>query len=397
MMHVTASDASLPPVRSIGVVGGGQLARMMIPAAIELGISISVLATSPDESAAQVAASVHQGRHDDPDAVTAFAKTVDAITFDHEHVPPAILRSLEGAGVRVRPGSQALLHAQDKLIMRERLTELGHPCPRWWRISSAEELDAAIAEAGGELVVKTARGGYDGHGVAIVTSSAEAADWLGDEPLLGEEKVPFVRELSAQVARRPGGDSVSYPVVESEQRNSVCFRVAAPAPGLSDQRQQEIQALARRIADDLGVVGMLAVELFDLPDGSVAVNELAMRPHNTGHWSMDGARTSQFEQHLRAVADLPLGDPSPLTPASVMVNLLGGTREDLADGAWAAVAADPAVKIHLYGKGVRPGRKVGHVNLAGDDMAALTDRGLAAASVIVDAEDRHDPSSKERR
>lgn len=385
MLRVNEPDSlkNPSPVRSIGVVGGGQLARMMIPAAIELGLTVKVLATSPSESAAQVSPHVVIGAHDDHRAVTSFARAVDVLTFDHEHVPTHFLEQLEADGVPVRPGPKALMYAQDKLAMRQRLTELGHPCPRWWRIESAADLEKALREAGGELVLKTARGGYDGKGVMIVRSLSDAEDWLSrGAPLLAEEKVPFVRELSAQVARRPGGESETYPVVESEQANGICFRVSAPAPGLDCERDAQIRDLAKAIARDLGVVGMLAVELFEYPDGRVAVNELAMRPHNTGHWSMDGAVTGQFEQHLRAVADLPLGATEPLAEGAVMVNLLGAEREDLVAGAALAVACDPEVKVHLYGKEVRLGRKVGHVTIVGDD-AEVRSRALEAAARIV--------------
>ncbi|MGY5765907.1 5-(carboxyamino)imidazole ribonucleotide synthase [Brachybacterium sp. DNPG3] len=359
---------------------------MMLGPAIELGLPVTVLATAPEESAAQVAGSVEIGRHDDETAVRTLAASVDVVTFDHEHVPTAILEGLRADGLAaVRPGPSALLHAQDKLVMRERLSALGHPCPRWWRIADAAQLDAAIAEAGGRLVVKTPRGGYDGHGVRVVGSATEVADWLGaHDELLAEELVPFARELSAQVARRPGGQAVAYPVVQSTQRDGVCYEVVAPAPDLDDEAQRRIQALALAIAADLDVVGMLAVELFETADGSISINELAMRPHNTGHWSMDGAVTGQFEQHLRAVADLPLGSTEPRAEAAVMVNLLGGAAEDLAPGMEAALAADPELKVHLYGKSVRPGRKIGHVTLLGDDAADLLRRAHRAERMIVD-------------
>ena len=374
------------PARRIGVIGAGQLARMMLGPAIELGLDLEVLATAPDESAAAVAATVRLGRHDDEQAVRGLADGVDALTFDHEHVPTAILEGIERDGLAaVRPGPAALVHAQDKLVMRERLTALGHPCPRWWRIADAEDLTTALAEAGGKVVVKTPRGGYDGHGVRVVEHAEQARDWLAaHEELLAEELVPFARELSAQVTRRPGGETVAYPVVQSVQKDGVCYEVVAPAPGLDEDAQQRIQDLARAIAEDLGVTGMLAVELFETADGEVSVNELAMRPHNTGHWSMDGAVTGQFEQHLRAVADLPLGSTAPLAPVAVMVNLLGGAVEDLAPGARAALAADPELKLHLYGKSVRPGRKIGHVTLVGDDADALLERAHRAERLIID-------------
>ncbi|RCS66565.1 5-(carboxyamino)imidazole ribonucleotide synthase [Brachybacterium alimentarium] len=372
--------------RRVGIVGAGQLARMMLGPAIELGLPTPVLATSREESAAAVAGQVLLGRHDDEQAVRRLAESADVITFDHEHVPTAILEGLEADGLAaVRPGPAALVHAQDKLVMRERLTALGHPCPRWWRVGSREDLAAALDAAGGRLVVKTPRGGYDAHGVRIVDGADQADDWFqthGD--LLAEELVPFTRELSAQVARRPGGEAAAYPVVHSVQKDGVCYEVVAPAAGLDDAAQERIQSLALAIAEDLDVVGMLAVELFETADGEVSVNELAMRPHNTGHWSMDGAVTGQFEQHLRAVADLPLGSTAPVAPVAVMVNLLGGSAEDLAPGAHAALAADPELKIHLYGKSVRPGRKVGHVTVVGQDVDDLLERAHRAERLLID-------------
>ncbi|HEX7350298.1 5-(carboxyamino)imidazole ribonucleotide synthase [Brachybacterium sp.] len=372
--------------RSVGIVGAGQLARMMLGPAIELDLTTIVLATDPAESAAAVAARVRPGRHDDEQAVRDLAADVEVITFDHEHVPTEILERIQREGTTaVRPGPAALVHAQDKLVMRERLSALGHPCPRWWRISTGDDLAAALETAGGRLVVKTPRGGYDAHGVRIIEQADQAEDWLAEHgELLAEELVPFTRELSAQVARRPGGEATAYPVVQSVQKDGVCYEVVAPAPGIDHSAQQRIQALALAIAEDLDVTGMLAVELFETPEGEVLVNELAMRPHNTGHWSMDGAVTGQFEQHLRAVADQPLGSTAPLAPTAVMVNLLGGTAEDLAPGAHAALAADPALKIHLYGKSVRPGRKIGHVTLIGEDAADLLARAHRAERLIVD-------------
>ncbi|MGP5267259.1 5-(carboxyamino)imidazole ribonucleotide synthase [Brachybacterium alimentarium] len=359
---------------------------MMLGPAIELGLPTPVLATSREESAAAVAGQVLLGRHDDEQAVRRLAESAEVITFDHEHVPTAILEGLEADGLAaVRPGPAALVHAQDKLVMRERLTALGHPCPRWWRVGSREDLAAALDAAGGRLVVKTPRGGYDAHGVRIVDGADQADDWFethGD--LLAEELVPFTRELSAQVARRPGGEAEAYPVVHSVQKDGVCYEVVAPAAGLDDAAQERIQSLALAIAEDLDVVGMLAVELFETADGEVSVNELAMRPHNTGHWSMDGAVTGQFEQHLRAVSDLPLGSTAPVAPVAVMVNLLGGSAEDLAPGAHAALAADPELKIHLYGKSVRPGRKVGHVTVVGQDVDDLLERAHRAERLLID-------------
>lgn len=382
----------------IGVIGAGQLARMMAPAATELDLPLAVLAGSAQESAARVVRDVRIGAHDAEADVRALAERSDVITFDHEHVPQAILRGIDADGLAaVRPSADALVHAQDKLVMRERLTALGHPCPRWWRADDVGSLARALEEAGGRAVLKTPRGGYDGHGVMIAEDAADGAAWLERHgELLVEELVPFTRELSVQVARRPGGEATAYPVVQSVQKNGVCYEVIAPAPECDAAQQERIQQLGLAIAEDLDVVGMLAVELFQRDDGTVLVNELAMRPHNTGHWSMDGAVTGQFEQHLRAVADLPLGSTVPIAPVAVMVNLLGGSQQELASGARRAMAADPAVKVHLYGKSVRPGRKLGHVTVIGEDARDLLRRAHRAERIIVDGIDPEDTDGQER-
>ncbi len=304
---------------TVGVVGGGQLARMMIAPAVELGIGIRVLAEADGMSAGLAATAV--GDYRDLDVVRAFARDVDVITFDHEHVPQHVLRALVAEGVAVHPGPDALLVAQDKLLMRERLEQLGVPVPVWARVADREALAEFLADNGGVAVVKTPRGGYDGKGVRGVRSADEAGDWfdaLGTgDALLAEELVDYARELAQSVARRPSGDIAAWPVVESIQRDGVCAEVIAPAHGASARLREAAEEMARGIAEGLGVTGVLAVELFETVDGRLLVNELAMRPHNTGHWSMDGAVTGQFEQHLRAVLDLPLGSTRPLAPWSV--------------------------------------------------------------------------------
>ena len=355
----------------IGVIGGGQLARMMIAPAVELGFDIRVLAESEGMSAQLAATAV--GDYRDLETVRAFVKDVDVVTFDHEHVPQEVLRALVADGVAVHPGPDALQYAQDKLAMRARLAELGIPQPDWARVANADELQAFLDDHGGRAVVKTPRGGYDGKGVRLVRTSADAADWFeqtaADDALLVEELVSFRRELAQQVARRPSGSMVAYPVVETVQRDGVCAEVFAPAPGAGDRLVQVAEGIGRQIAEGLAVTGMLAVELFETDDERVLVNELAMRPHNSGHWSQDGAVTGQFEQHLRAVADLPLGDPSPRADWAAMVNILGGPADGSFESRFdAAMSEHPDAKIHTYGKQARPGRKVGHVNAAGDDL-----------------------------
>lgn len=355
----------------VGVIGGGQLARMMIAPAVELGLDLRVLAEDEGMSAQLAATAV--GDYRDIDAVRAFAADVDVVTFDHEHVPQDVLRALVAEGVAVHPGPDALQYAQDKLVMRARLTELGIPQPEWAAVRSAEELQAFLDEHDGSGVVKTPRGGYDGKGVRVVRAADEARDWLDavaeGDALLVEELVPFVRELAQQVARRPSGQIVAYPVVETVQRGGVCAEVIAPAPAATERLSRVAEQIGRTIAEGLGVTGMLAVELFETDDERILVNELAMRPHNSGHWGQDGAVTGQFEQHLRAVVDLPLGSTAPRAAWSVMVNILGGPAEGTLDARFAAAMAEhPTAKIHTYGKAPRPGRKVGHVNVSGDDL-----------------------------
>ena len=386
----------------VGVIGAGQLARMMQPAAVALGVRLRVLAARMDESAAQVIPDVTLGSHDDPEAVVAFARGCDVITFDHEHVPTPILERLIDQGVAVRPGPGALIHAQDKAIMRERLTAIGVPCPRWARLgapggglgASGEGAEGVIsaatefaAQAGWPFILKAARGGYDGKGVWRIENAeqlrdvAQGAVARGVE-LIAEALVPFARELSAQVARSPHGQAVAYPVVETVQREGICREAYAPAPGLSPDRSAEAQHIALTIARELDVTGMLAVELFQTADGSLSVNELAMRPHNSGHWSIDGAVTSQFENHLRAVLDLPLGAPTPHAPVVVMANVLGLDLPDVYPAYLHCMARDPGLKIHMYGKAVKPGRKIGHVTVLGDDFEDCVERATHAAAYL---------------
>jgi len=351
----------------VGVIGGGQLARMMVPAAVELGIDIAVLGESADAAARIAVTTV--GDYTDAATVLAFARDVDVITFDHEHVPQTVLRALVDAGVAVRPGPDALLHAQDKLVLRRKLEQLGIPQPAWAEVVDAASLDAFLERSGGRAVVKTPRGGYDGHGVRVVSDAHEADDWLADGPLLAEELVGFRRELAQLVARRPSGEIAMWPLVETVQGDGVCREVFAPAPRSTARVERVSREIAHAVAEALGVTGVLAVELFETDDERVLVNELAMRPHNSGHWTIDGAVTSQFEQHLRAVLDLPLGSTLPIAPWSAMVNVLGGPADGDLDSRVPHLMADqPAAKLHLYGKTPRPGRKIGHVTATGDDL-----------------------------
>jgi 5-(carboxyamino)imidazole ribonucleotide synthase len=365
----------------VGVVGGGQLARMMAQPAIGLGITLRVLARDADDSAAQVVPQTDVGAEDDLDALRRFAKGCDVLTFDHEHVPTAYLRTLQAEGVVVRPDPDALEHAQDKLVMRRRLTALGVPCPRWAEVHDAADLERFGAEVGWPVVLKTPRGGYDGKGVRLVDDAEAAADWLArDGSLLAEEAVAFTRELAVLVARSPHGQAAVWPVVETVQVDGVCREVVAPAP-VEEGHALAAQQAALRIAEGLGVTGVMAVEMFDTADG-VLVNELAMRPHNSGHWTIEGSRTSQFEQHLRAVLDLPLGDTTMTARHVAMSNVLGGEIEEMYSGYLHCLAHDPGVRIHMYGKTVRPGRKVGHVTTVGEDAEDVRERARHAAAFL---------------
>lgn len=378
----------------IGVVGGGQLARMMAPAATELGFDLRVLAESPEVSAVAAAKETPVGDYKDLEALREFARDVDVLTFDHEHVPGEYLQTLMSEGVNVQPRPDALLHAQDKIEMRKAVDRLGLPNPRWAEVTTVDELVAFGDSSGWPVVLKTPRGGYDGKGVMVLDDAAEARgekpqqwfDGLAERTdfssLLVEEKVAFSRELSALVARRDSGEVHPWPVAESIQVNSVCDEVIAPAPGIDDAVAQRAQDAAVKLASELGVTGVMAAELFEVPgsEHGFLVNELAMRPHNSGHWTQDGSVTSQFEQHLRAVLNLPLGDTALKGEVALMKNFLGGANEDLFAVLPTVLETDARAKVHLYGKSVRQGRKIGHINMTG--QVAELDQLRASASQL---------------
>jgi 5-(carboxyamino)imidazole ribonucleotide synthase len=379
MIAVPSTPTAAPLV---AMVGGGQLARMTHQAAIALGQSLRVLAADIDDPAAQVSPDVVIGSHTNLDDLRRVAAGADALTFDHEHVPTELLEKLVAEGVNVAPPPQALVHAQDKLVMRRRLQALGAPVPRYAPVESGDDLDriaAFAARVGGPMVVKAVRGGYDGRGVRMAADLPQAREIASEYlksgvPVLVEERVAMRRELSALVARSPFGQGAAWPVVETVQRDGICVLVIAPAPALPDDLGAAAQQLALRLAAELGVVGVLAVELFETVDGRLLVNELAMRPHNSGHWTMDGSRTSQFEQHLRAVLDYPLGDTDATVPVTVMANVLGAAQTPtmtVDERLHHLFARMPDARVHLYGKGERPGRKIGHVNLLGADTAEV--------------------------
>jgi 5-(carboxyamino)imidazole ribonucleotide synthase len=372
----------------VGVIGGGQLARMMITPASSLGIEIKVLAETENSSAAAAATLV--GDFTDLETVTNFAKTVDVITFDHEHVPLAILEQLEKQGISVQPPSKALAHAQNKLVMRRALEKIGAPNPIWKAVSTASQLNQFIKEHGPEVICKTPIGGYDGKGVRVVSSSDQVSDWLAEPmisslggQLLVEQKVQFKRELAQLSARNPNGDFASWQVVETRQKNGVCSEVLSPALNITADLSEKAVQIAKLISESLGVTGNLAVEMFETEAGELLVNELAMRPHNSGHFTIEGSVTSQFEQHLRAVSNLPLGKTDSIKKAAVMANLLGvSDSKDFMDNYPQVMSNFPDIHIHSYGKTPRLGRKLGHITVVGDDLEACLQTAEAARNQL---------------
>ena len=359
------------------------MARMMIPEAIALGLEVKVFAEQEGMSASSATANV--GDYTEAEELGWFADGVDVITFDHEHVPVSALEQLERVGVSVQPPSTALVFAQNKLLMRKRLAEAGLPMPNWAELKTADELAEFISENNGKVIVKTPIGGYDGKGVRVVSDPSQVEDWfeklssLGGS-LLAEQLVDFDSEIAVLSARRPSGEWRAWPAVETVQKNGVCSQVLAPAPKVDQQKALDI---ARSIAEELGVTGVMAVEMFQTAEGELLINELAMRPHNSGHFTIDASVTSQFEQHLRAVLDLPLGNTDMTSEFAVMVNLLGvESNTDFVENFEATMHRFPEAKIHTYGKQPRVGRKMGHITVAGDDLETVKSRALLAAAVI---------------
>lgn len=379
----------------VAVVGGGQLARMMQEAANALGIHLRALVEADDGATAQVVPDSRVGKPTDDEAMDWLTAGADVLTFEHEHIPADQLARL-APRLPIAPGADALLYAQDKIAMRRRLGEAGLPVPRWTTAHTSDQLARAGAELGWPLVVKWARGGYDGRGVAVITEAAEAADWLADAtpdaPLLVEEAVLFTREVAALLARSRSGECRAWPLTETVQSHGICHVCIAPAPDLDEALEEEARRIGQRVAETLGVTGVLAVEMFvcEGPAPRILINELAMRPHNSGHWTLDGSVTSQFENHLRAVLDLPLGDTAMRAPRACMVNVLGSDLREPRAAYRDVMAAYPAAKIRYYGKGVRPGRKLGHVTLTGPATPALLRDARAAAAGLEGALARGD-------
>ena len=348
---------------TVGVIGAGQLARMSIAPATALGVNLLLLAADSNDSAAQITQHV-VGDYTDLQTVREFAAQCDVVTFEHELIPLSIVKALEAEGVVVRPSSASFLYSQDKAAMREKLKSF--PSPKFQIVTTIDQVTEF------PVIAKAISGGYDGRGVWKVNSAQELGDLLQQMPkLLVEELIEFDYEIAVMVARSPHGQATTWAPTQTVQKNGICVRTISPAPQLPAALNEKAQKLALDIAAEVGVVGVMAVEMFVKGD-ELFINELAMRPHNSGHWTIEGSCTSQFEQHLRAVLDLPLGDPSMTAPIAVMGNILGGSKTDMYRPYLHLMARTPALSFHQYKKDVRPGRKIGHVTLLGKDLVELT-------------------------
>lgn len=397
---------------AIGVVGAGQLARMLHEAASPLAVPLVVMAERPDDTAAQVTPDPVVAAPGDLRGLRALAERCRVLTFEHELLDLDALRLLESQGITLRPGTDTLEVAVDKVAMRRRFERDGLPGPAFCDLTEGlgistgpratptgagddrgeaarrfmlDRLAGFAGSHGWPVVLKAARGGYDGRGVWVVEDEAAAAAVCADAartrmPLFAEAHVPIERELAVLVARRPGGQLVAWPPVETAQLGGVCREVLVPG-SLEPAEGRAAVELAAAVASDTGAVGVLAVELFS-SGGRLLVNEIAARPHNSGHWTIEGAVTSQFENHLRAVLDLPLGDTEPTAPHVASVNVFGA--DDGGDPAnhLAAALAIEGVHVHLYGKAPRPGRKLGHVTVCGEEPADVRERAWAAARAL---------------
>jgi 5-(carboxyamino)imidazole ribonucleotide synthase len=349
----------LEPGSTIGVLGGGQLGRMLALAAARLGFDVTILEPEPDSPASRVAARTLEAPYDDIEALKTLAATCDVVTFEFENVPAAVVEKLETLGALAAPGKRALAIAQDRVDEKTFFQSLGIATADFAAIAGPGDVAAGMARLGPKALLKTRREGYDGKGQTWVEGSGDAeAAWkrIGAKPAILEAKVPFVRELSVIAARSRSGEVACYPVGENRHENGVLRTTVAPAR-VADATRLQAEAIARKTLEALDYVGVIGVELFELSDGSLRVNEFAPRVHNSGHWTLDGCEVDQFEQHVRAVAGWPLGKTEALAEVT-MTNLIGAQAKD-----WKSLAADPSVRLWLYGKReAREGRKMGHVN-----------------------------------
>ena len=338
---------------------------MMCESASQWGLDLSVLAAAQDDAAVAGAPDVVVGAPHDHDLVRAWATGCDVITFDHELVDLDFFAEIEASGVVVAPSPRALKFATSKAFQRTQMADAGIPVPKFLVLASYDRdaVDAFVAAAPHGVVVKADRGGYDGRGVLTPSTNAEVHDAVRDMLVAGavvlEERVQLLQEIAGLLVRGRRGDQVAYPLVTTVQRDGMCVEVTYPTR-LDPDLLEEAQDVVRRVGDQVAAVGVLAVELFVTPDG-VLLNEVATRPHNSGHWTIEGCTTSQFENHLRAVAGLPLGETAALFPNATMVNVVGSATP----GSLVDALAVPGAHIHDYGKAWRPGRKLGHVTVVG--------------------------------
>jgi len=349
---------------TVGIIGAGQLARMTVAPAEALGINLLLFAESSEDSAAQISQHV-TGDYRDLEALKEFAKRCDFVTFEHELVPLTVIKGLEAAGVKVFPTSESFQYSQNKALMRQRLAQ--YPAPKWKVINDGDDLLEF------PFIAKSISGGYDGRGVWKIKNHDDLDEILNElTQLLIEELVEFDFEIAVMVARSAHGQAVTWAPTETVQSDGICTSTISPAPKLSQEMAEKAQHLALSIANDLSLIGVMAVEMFVKGD-ELFINELAMRPHNSGHWTIEGAKTSQFEQHLRAILDLPLGDPAMVAPYAVMGNILGGEKTDMYRPYLHLMARNPNLKFHQYKKEIRKGRKVGHVTVVGENLLELTE------------------------
>ena len=349
---------------TVGIIGAGQLARMTVAPAEALGINLLLFAESSEDSAAQISKHV-TGDYRDLEALKEFAKRCDFVTFEHELVPLTVIKGLEAVGVKVFPTSDSFQYSQNKALMRQRLAQ--YPAPKWKVINDGDDLLEF------PFIAKSISGGYDGRGVWKIKNHDDLDEILNEvTQLLIEELVEFDFEIAVMVARSAHGQAVTWAPTETVQSDGICTSTISPAPKLSQEMAEKAQHLALSIANDLSLIGVMAVEMFVKGD-ELFINELAMRPHNSGHWTIEGAKTSQFEQHLRAILDLPLGDPAMVAPHAVMGNILGGDKTDMYRPYLHLMARNPNLKFHQYKKEIRKGRKVGHVTVVGENLLELTE------------------------
>jgi 5-(carboxyamino)imidazole ribonucleotide synthase len=345
---------------------------MMLTPAAALGIDFITLANSANDSAAQSSPHV-VGDYRDLDTVRNFAKSCDLVTFEHELIPISIVRTLEAEGIQFLPSASAFQYSQDKALMRQKLANL--PNPKWQVVTEAIDWEYPA-------IAKSISGGYDGRGVWKLESKVDLEKLLKEVPkLILEELIDFDFEIAVMVARSPHGQAATWAPTLTVQRDGICIETVTPVPEFSEVQSEAAQKLALTIADEINLVGVMAVEMF-VKGNQIFINELALRPHNSGHWSIEGSVTSQFEQHLRAILDLPLGDTAMTAKWAVMGNVLGGSKTDMYRPYLHLMARTPALKFHQYRKEVRPGRKIGHVTITGDNLVELRNEVAHALSYM---------------